>query len=443
MFDSLTKRLTGILSKISRKGQLSESDVNDMLREVRVALLEADVNFQVAKDFVGAIKNDAVGAQVYETLNADQTIIKIVRDELVKLLGTSESRIQWGSSPPTVVLMCGLQGSGKTTTTAKLAKWFIKQGKKPMLAACDIQRPAAITQLEVLGEQIGVPVYSKKDGTSPSIIAKEALERARYLLNDVLIIDTAGRLSIDEPLMRELDEISRITNPSESLLVLDASTGQEAVNVAKAFHDRLQLTGAIFSKLDGDTRGGAILSVKAVTGIPVRFIGIGEQVDALDLFHPDRIAQRILGMGDILGLIERVEEAVQLEDVTDFRMDIGKRPLNFNDMLTQIRTVKKMGSIKNIMKMIPGLGTKLPAEAINNFDEKQLVPIEAIISSMTQKERVQPQILNGSRKRRIAAGSGTSVEQINVLLRQLQDMQKNLKHFMKMGKKFQRFSKGR
>jgi signal recognition particle subunit SRP54 len=443
MFDSLTKRLTGIFSKIGRRGYLTESEVYEVLREVRVALLEADVHFQVAKQFVADLQEAAVGAKLYESLDAEQTIIKIVRDELIKLLGTSEVRFQWSSSPPTVVLLCGLQGSGKTTTAAKLAKWLLKQGKKPMLAACDTQRPAAITQLEILGEQVGVPVYSKKEGTPPPKIAEEALARCRYLLGDVLIVDTAGRLSIDEPLMRELEEIQRITNPIEKLLVLDASTGQEAVHVAQTFHERLHLTGTIFTKLDGDTRGGAVLSVNTVVGVPVRFIGIGEQVDALDVFYPDRMAQRILGMGDILGLIEKVEKAVNLEDVMEMRADLRSRSLNFNDLLNQLRTIRKMGSFKSILNMIPGLGSRIPAEALNNIDEKQFSKIEAIIQSMTPRERAHPEIINGSRRRRIASGSGTSVEEINRLLKQLQEMQKNLKHLMKMEKKFQKFAKRR
>ena len=307
MFDNLTRRLSSVFAGLRGKGRLNESDVNEMLREVRVALLEADVNFSVAKAFVARVKEKAVGEELFSSLNADQTIIKIVKDELEAMLGGEAPKMNWGSAPPTVILMCGLQGSGKTTTTAKLAKWLLDQGKKPMLAACDIQRPAAVKQLEVLGEQVGVPVFTKMDGTQPPVIAKEALERCKYLMNDVLIVDTAGRTTIDDGLMDELERIYKAVNPHESFLVLDSTTGQEAVNVAEAFHAKVKITGAIFTKLDGDTRGGAILSVRQATSVPVRFTGVGEQVDALEMFYPDRMAQRILGMGDVLGLIEKVE----------------------------------------------------------------------------------------------------------------------------------------
>lgn len=435
MLDSLTRRLSGILASISRKGRLTEDDVSEMLREVRVALLEADVNFQVAKGFIARVKEKAVGENIYASLTADQTIVKIVRDELTEMLGTEPTKFNYGSQPPTVIVMCGLQGSGKTTTTAKLAKWLVSQGKKPLLAACDTQRPAAITQLQVLGEQIDVPVYAKTDGTKPVQIAKEALARAQYLMLDTVIVDTAGRLQVDVALMDELSEIVRVTHPHETFLVVDSTTGQEAVNVAQAFHERVPLTGAIFTKLDGDTRGGAVLSVRAATGVPVRFIGLGEQVDALDIFHPDRMAQRILGMGDVLGIIERAEQAFQGEDVAGMgslqsRMMNGN--MDFNDMLETFRMMKKMGPMKNLLKMIPGLSNALPEDALEKINDSDTRRIEAIILSMTKSERDNPDIINSSRRKRLARGSGTSVEEVNHLLKQFYESRRGMKQVMKM-----------
>lgn len=438
MFDNLTKRLSGVFATMRGKGKLSEADVAEMLREVRVALLEGDVNFGVAKEFISRVKAKAVGEELFSSLNADQTIIKIVKDELVEMLGTEPVKMSWGSSPPTVILMCGLQGSGKTTTTAKLAKWLVDQGKKPMLAACDIQRPAAVKQLEVLGEQVGVPVFTKMDGTKPPAIAKEALDRCRYLMNDVLIVDTAGRTTIDDTLMKELAEIRKAVNPNESFLVLDATTGQEAVNVAQAFHDKVDVTGAIFTKLDGDTRGGAILSVRQATGVPVRFTGIGEQIDALDLFYPDRMAQRILGMGDVLGLIEKVEKAFDAEDAMNMEKSFGKGAMDFDMMLQSFRMMKKMGSMKNLVKLIPGVSSMLPEGALEQVDESRIGRTEAIILSMTLKERTNPDIINGSRRKRIAAGSGTSVEEVNHLIKQMYEMRRGMKQMSKMQ---QRYSK--
>lgn len=425
------------------KGRLNEDDVNEIMREVRVALLEADVNFAVAKEFISRVKAKAVGEELFSSLNADQTIIKIVKDELVEMLGGDGVKMNWGSAPPTVILMCGLQGSGKTTTTAKLAKWLVDQGKKPMLAACDIQRPAAVKQLEVLGEQVGVPVFTKMDGTAPPIIAKEALERCKYLMNDVLIVDTAGRTTIDDALMGELEQIYKAVNPHESFLVLDATTGQEAVNVAEAFHARVNVTGAIFTKLDGDTRGGAILSVRQATSVPVRFTGVGEQVDALDLFHPDRMAQRILGMGDVLGLIEKVEKAFDAEDVAGLEQSFGKGAIDFNMMLQSFKMMRKMGSMKNIVKLIPGLTSQLPEGALDQVDDKQINRTEAIILSMTFKERVNPDIINGSRRKRIAAGSGTSVEEVNNLIKQMYEMRRGMKQMSKMQERYSKLKRKR
>lgn len=436
MLDNLTRRIAGIFAGLRSKGRLSEGDVNEMLREVRVALLEADVNFAVAKAFISRVREKAVGEDVFGSLTADQTIIKIVRDELTALLGGEAERFRWAPSPPTVILMCGLQGSGKTTTCAKLARWLDKEGKKAMMAACDVQRPAAITQLEVLGEQTGVPVFSKHDGSRPVQIAQEALARCRHLMLDVLIVDTAGRLQVDEALMSELGDIARAVKPTESLLVLDATTGQEAVNVAQAFHERVPLTGAIFSKLDGDTRGGAVLSVRAATGIPVRFVGIGEQTDALDQFYPDRMAQRILGMGDILGIIEKAETAMDLEEAKDLEAKMNKGQLDFEDMLQQFAMMRRMGPIQNVLKMIPGLH-EIPEEQLNQMDDKKVNRIEAIILSMTPKERTNPDIINGSRRKRLASGSGTSVEEVNNLIRQLYTMRRQMKQLGKM----QRFMK--
>ncbi|MCW5936117.1 MAG: signal recognition particle protein [Fimbriimonadaceae bacterium] len=448
MLDNLTKRLGSIFAGLRKKGRLSEDDVNQMLREVRVALLEADVNFQVAKQFVAQIKEKAVGEEVFGSLSADQTIIKIVRDELIELLGQGETPVNWSPAPPTVVLMCGLQGSGKTTTCAKLAKWLVRQGKKPILAACDLQRPAAVKQLQVLGEQVGVPVWGPDSGegaaaTDPVTVARQAVERARHLFLDVVVLDTAGRLSIDQPLMEELRRVSQETKPSETFLVLDATTGQEAVNVANAFHERLSLTGAIFTKLDGDARGGAVLSVRQATGVPVRFIGTGEQTDALEFFQADRMAGRILGMGDVLGIIEKAEVAFQGEDMAGMEDKMKSGKIDFNDFLQQTRMVRKMGSMKSLMKMIPGLSNAVPEEALENLDERRLDHLEAIVLSMTPKERANPELLNGSRRKRIAQGSGTSQADVNRLIEQLYEMRKGMKQMAKMQQRMQKFGKRR
>ena len=436
MLDNLTRRLGTILAKIAQKGRLSEEDVSEMLREVRVALLEADVNFKVAKGFVARVKDKAVGENVFGTLTADQTIIRIVRDELVETLGGDVGfKIEYGSAPPAVILMCGLQGSGKTTTTGKLALWMKKGGKNPLLAACDVQRPAAITQLEILGEAVGVPVFSMRDGQSPVEIAKAALARARHMGNDVLIVDTAGRLQIDEALMAELGEIVKVTKPVESFLVLDATTGQESVNVAQTFQAQVPLTGAIFTKLDGDTRGGAILSVRDATGVPVRFIGVGEGTEALEPFYPDRMAGRILGMGDVLGIIEKAEAAFDPESMGGLEKKFDRGNLDFNDMLGQFKAMRKMGSMKNLIKMIPGMSTMLPEDALEGMDESKIDGIEAIILSMTPKERTHPDIINASRRKRIAAGSGTTVEEVNHLMKQLHESRRMMKQLSQMQKK--------
>lgn len=442
MLDSLTKRLGGVFAKLRRKGRLSEDDVNEMLREVRVALLEADVNFLVAKDFMAKVKEQAIGEELFGNLNADQTIIRIVRDQLTELLGGTETRFNWNPAPPTVILMCGLQGSGKTTTCAKLALWLKRQGKKPMMAACDLQRPAAIKQLEVLGEQVDVPVFAEQS-TDPVSVVRKALDRCRHLMLDTLIVDTAGRLTVDEPLMKELEAVSKVVGPSETFLVLDSTTGQEAVNVASSFHERLKVTGAIFTKLDGDTRGGAVLSVRQATGVPVRFIGIGEQVEALDVFYPDRMAQRIMGFGDVLGIIEKAEQVIERDTAELMQGKMRSGSFDFNDMLSQIGMMRKMGPLKNVMKMIPGLSQAIPEEAMNQVNEGHVNRLEAIMLSMTPKERTNPDILNGSRRKRIAAGSGTSAEEVNNLIKQLYEMRKTMKQFGKMEKRMKKYGKRR
>ena len=437
MLDNLTRQVAGVFAKLRKAGRLRAEDVKSVLREIRVALLEADVNFQIAKAFVDRVKEKAVGEEIFASLTADQTIMKIVRDELVELLGPEETPFNWNPSPPTIILLCGLQGSGKTTTSAKLAKWLVRQGKKPMLAACDLQRPAAVKQLEVLGEQVGVPVHADLQGT-PVGVAKTALERAKHLFCDVLIVDTAGRLSIDEPLMNELSEIKRALNPQEVFLVVDSTTGQAAVTVAGAFHEKLGLSGAIFTKLDGDTRGGAVLSVREATGVPVRFIGVGEQTDALDQFHAKRMAERIIGMGDVMGIIEKAEEAFAGEDVNAMEGKMRSGKFDFDDMLNQMRMMRKMGPIKNIMKMVPGLSAALPEDALDKVDEGRIDRMQAIILSMTPKERKNPDILNGSRRKRIAKGSGTTAEDVNTLLDSLYMMRRQMKELSKMQSKFKK-----
>lgn len=435
MLDNLTRRLSGIFSGLKRKGRLTEDDVNEMLREVRVALLEADVNFTVAKAFIARVKEQAIGEDIYGSLNADQTIIKIVRDALVETLGTDVVRFNYGSQPPAVILLCGLQGSGKTTTCAKLAQWLVKQGKNPMMVACDTQRPAAITQLQVLGEQIGVPVFAKTDGTKPVQIAKEGLDRAKHLMHDTLIVDTAGRLQVDGELMKELKDVHQAMRPTETFLVLDSTTGQEAVNVANAFHEQVSVTGAIFTKLDGDTRGGAVLSVREATGVPVRFIGIGEQVDMLDAFDPQRMAGRILGFGDILGIIEKAELAFDKDNSAALEAKVKGGNLDFHDMLSQFQMMRKMagsGGFKSIVKMIPGIAGQISDEDLNKVDDQRVNRIEAIILSMTPKERSNPDIINGSRRKRLATGSGTSVEEVNGLIKQLYEMRRGMKQFGKL-----------
>lgn len=443
MLDNLTRRLSGIFAGLRKKGRLTEDDVTTLVREIRVALLEADVNFQVAKEFVARVKDKAVGEELFSSLTADQTLVKIVRDELVELLGTGETPVNWSPAPPTTVLMAGLQGSGKTTTCAKLARTFLKQGKKPLLVACDLQRPAAVKQLEVLAEQVGAGVFGPSQAganPTPVSVARHAIDHARHYFFDVVVLDTAGRSTLDDALMAEIGQIHQATRPSEVFLVLDSTTGQEAVTVAEAFHERLKLTGAIFTKLDGDTRGGAVLSVRAATGVPVRYLGVGEQTEALETFAASRMAERILGMGDVIGIIEKAEEAFRGEDLDTLDMQTKMRTgkIDFNDMLQNFKMMRKMGSLKNVMKMVPGMSAMMPEGAIESLDDSIMDRAQAIILSMTPYERSHPDIINGSRRKRIAKGSGTSQEEVNRLLDNLFNTRKQMKQFSKVGRKMQK-----
>jgi len=407
--------------------------VDQALKEVRRALIGADVNFKVVKDFIARVRERAVGSDVLQSLTPAQQVIKIVHDELATLMGGTQSKIEPAPAPPTVVMMVGLHGAGKTTSTAKLANHLRRQGRRPLLVACDIYRPAAIKQLQVLGGQLDVPVFSMGDNVAPPDIARAAVEKARRDGNDLVIIDTAGRLHIDDELMTELQNIAQTVKPNEILLVVDAMTGQDAVNVAKTFNERLSLTGVVLTKLDGDTRGGAALSVKAVTGCPIKFVGMGEKLDALEAFHPDRMADRILGMGDVLSLIEKAQASFDAEQVEKLNKRIRSMEFTLDDFVQQLNQVKKMGPIDQILGMIPGLGNMKKLKNLE-VDEKDLVYVEAIISSMTPWERQHPQEINGSRRKRIARGSGTSVQEVNRLLKQFEQTRKMMKQLMEMEK---------
>ena len=422
-FENLSTKLQNAFKKLTGKGKLNEQNIKDAMREVRMALLEADVNYLVVKDFVKKTTERCIGADILATLNAGQQVIKIVNEELIDLMGSQVAKLTWSPSVPTVYLLCGLQGAGKTTMAAKLAVYLTKQGKKPMLAACDIYRPAAIKQLQIVGEQAGVPVFEK--GTQdPVLTAKEAIEYARYYGRDVLIVDTAGRLHIDDALMDELSRMKATVKPQEILLVIDSMTGQDAVTVAKTFNEQLGIDGVILTKLDSDTRGGAALSVRATTGKPIKFAGTGEKLQDLEPFYPDRMASRILGMGDVLTLIEKATEAAAAGDV---KTDISKKSptdMNLEDFLDQLHQMKKMGPLKNILGMIPGIGSNLKDVEI---DENALKKPEAIIQSMTPKERRHPEILNASRRKRIAQGAGVTVQDVNALMRQFDKMKSLMK----------------
>ncbi len=422
-FEGLSDKLSAVFKRLKSKGKLSEADVKAAMREVRLALLEADVSYKVVKDFVAKVSERCVGSEVLESLTPAQQVIKIVNEELCSLMGNGNARISFPSKPPCIVMMCGLQGSGKTTHSAKLAKHFKKEGHRPLLVACDVYRPAAIQQLKVVGEQAGVSVFEMGQG-NPVKIAKEAVRHAKDHGNDLVILDTAGRLHIDEELMDELKRIKAEVEPNEILLVVDAMTGQDAVNVASSFDEALGIDGVILTKLDGDTRGGAALSVLAVTGKPVKFAGIGEKLDDIEPFHPARMASRILGMGDVLTLIEKAQTQVDEKEALKMAQKLKENSFDMNDLLNQMRQIKKMGPLKQIMSMLPGVGSQLKDVDV---DDKQLYRIEAIITSMTPKEREKPAIINPSRKRRIAAGSGTKVEDVNRLLKQFEQMQKMMK----------------
>jgi signal recognition particle subunit SRP54 len=423
MFESLADKLQNVFSRLKGKGKLSEQDVNEALREVRLALLEADVNFKVVKDFIGRIKERAIGVEVLEGLNPVQAVVQIVNEELISLLGGADSRVQFAPRPPTIIMLCGLQGSGKTTTCGKLAHWVRRQGRNPLLVACDIYRPAAIKQLQVLGEQLKVPVFTMGDQVKPPEIARSAVRHADQNGNDVVILDTAGRLHIDEELMKELEQVKAAVQPTEILLVVDAMTGQDAVNFALQFHEQLAVDGFIMTKLDGDARGGAALSIRSVTGVPIKFVGVGEKLDALDSFHPDRMASRILGMGDVLSLIEKVQETVDAKKAAEMERHLREGRFDLNDFLEQMQQMKRMGPLDQIMKMIPGMGALKDVE----IPEKQMKRQEALVQSMTADERSDPTLLNGSRKRRIAMGAGVSVQEINEFLKQFEMMRQMIR----------------
>jgi signal recognition particle subunit SRP54 len=429
MFDSLSDRFEGIFSRMRSKGRLRDDDVDEVLREIRVALLEADVNVKVARDVVARIREQAIGADLSKALQPDQQVIKIVHEELTRILGGEQLKISYASRPPTVVLMAGLQGSGKTTNSAKLARWFKAQGRNPLLVGADLQRPAAVEQLRTLGRQIDVPVFSEP--TDPVAVATAGLAEARRLGRDVLIVDTAGRLSIDAELMVQIAQISAAVNPNYTFLVIDAMTGQDAVTTAENFNAALAIDGVVLTKLDGDSRGGAALSVKEVIGKPIAFASVGEKLDEFEPFFPDRLAQRILGMGDMLTLIEKAEQVFEKDKAEEAAARLMGGQFTFDDFLEQMRQVRKMGSLNSILGMMPGM----PKEVRNaNIDDRELDRLEAIISSMTTEERARPDVINGSRRTRIAVGSGTSVGEVSRLVKQFSDVQKMMKRFGGGGK---------
>ena len=434
-FDNLSDKLAGVFKRLRSKGKLSESDVKTAMREVRLALLEADVNYKVAKDFTNTVTEKCIGEKVMESLTAPQMVVKIVKDELTALMGSEQARLKTSNKIPTVIMMCGLQGSGKTTHSAKLAKYLKAQGHRPLLVACDIYRPAAIEQLKVVGKAVDAPVFEM--GTEkPEIIAQKAVAYAKDYGHDYLILDTAGRLHIDTELMDELKRITEAVEVHNILLVIDSMVGQDAVNIAKSFNEILELDGVILTKLDGDTRGGAALSVKAVTGKPIMFAGTGEKLGDLEEFHPDRMASRILGMGDVLSLIEKVESEVDEKKAEEAARRLQENKFDMNDLLDQFHQIKKMGSLKNILSMLPGMEKQLRDVDI---DDRQLLRIEAIITSMTKKEKAKPDIINASRRKRIAAGAGVKVEDVNRLLKQYEQMKKMFKQMNSKGGKRKMF----
>lgn len=442
IFEGLADRLQETFKKLRGHGKLTEEDVNEAMREVRMALLEADVNFKVVKDFVKRVKERAIGQDVLETLTPAQAVIRIVNEELTELMGGTQSRLNFSAQPPTVVMMVGLQGSGKTTTAGKLARNLKKQGKHPLLVADDIYRPAAVKQLQVLGEQLEIPVFSMEAGTDAVTIARNALEHATSHALDVVLIDTAGRLHINEELMQELRSVKAEVHPHEILLVVDAMTGQDAVNVAESFHKELGVDGVVLTKMDGDARGGAALSVKAVTGCPIKFVGMGEKLDALEPFYPDRMASRILGMGDVLSLIEKAQSVYDAEEAKKIEKKIRKNDFTLDDFLDQLQQIRKMGSFGDILGMLPGMGNvKKQLEGVDvDLNGKEIKHVEAIIRSMTPAERADITIVNGSRRKRIAQGSGTRIQDVNKVLKQFGEMRKMMKKMKKLqGKGLSRF----
>ncbi|MCL2400257.1 MAG: signal recognition particle protein [Defluviitaleaceae bacterium] len=444
-FENLGEKLQNVFKQLRSKGKLTEKDVKDAMREVRLALLEADVNFKIVKKFVNNVTEKAIGGDILEGLNPGQQVVKLVHEEMIDMMGGSQSKLTFASKPPTVYMMVGLQGAGKTTGCGKIAGILRKQNKRPLLVACDIYRPAAIKQLQIVGKTYDIPVFTMGDKEDPADIAKAGLDHAIANNNDVVIVDTAGRLHIDEDLMDELRRMKEALRPQEILLVVDAMTGQDAVNVAESFSETLGIDGIIVSKLDSDTRGGAVLSVRAVTGKPVKFVGMGEKLEDMEPFYPDRMASRILGMGDVLSLIDKAQQAFDEKQAVELEQKIRQNTFNLEDFLEQMQQIKKMGSIKDILGMIPGMGGAQISEA--DVDEKAITHVEAIIYSMTPEERRNPTILNGSRKKRIAAGSGRTIQEVNRLLKQFTEMQKMMKQFTGMaggsGKKKGKFGIGK
>ena len=433
IFEGLSGKLQETMKKFRGKGRVSDKDVKEMMREIKLALLEADVNFKVVKDFINKVSERAVGQDVLESLTPGQQVIKIVHEELINLMGNVPAKLAFSSNPPTVLLMVGLNGAGKTTTSGKLAGLLRKQGKSPLLVACDVYRPAAIKQLQVVGNQLNIPVFTIENSMNPVDIAKKSLEHARAKLHDIVIIDTAGRLHINEELMDELENIKKAIRPHEILLVVDAMTGQDAVNVAQGFDEKLGVDGIILTKLDGDTRGGAALSVKAVTGKPIKFAAIGEKLSDIEPFYPDRMASRILGMGDVLSLIEKAQDAFDEKKAMEMEKKMRTQQFTLEDFLDQMQQVKKMGPLSDVLGMLPGMNTK----ALQNVevDEKKMSHVEAIIKSMTKNERNEPHIINGSRRKRIAAGSGTTIQEVNKLLKDFEEMKKMFKMMADQGRR--------
>ena len=426
MFESLTEKLQSVFTRLRGRGRLTERDVEEALREVRLALLEADVNYRVVREFLARVRERAVGQEVFETLTGAQTVVRIVHAELTELLGGQSAGVTFAPKPPTVLMVCGLQGSGKTTTCGKIARWMRRQGRHPLLVAADIYRPAARKQLEVLGEQVHASVYSGKEGETPVQIAGGAIRYAETHGHDVVIVDTAGRLHVDETMMQELEQIREATNPHEILLIVDAMTGQDAVTFATDFHSRLNVTGFVLTKLDGDARGGAALSIRSVTGVPVKFIGVGEKLDNLEAFHPDRMASRILGMGDVLSLIEKAEETLDERRAKEMERRLREDRFDLNDFLEQMQQLRRMGPLEQVIGMIPGMGRLRDVQV----DERAFKRQEAIVLSMTPEERADPSIIGGSRKRRIADGAGVTVQEVNQFLRQFDTMRQMVRQMM-------------